>query len=348
MAEARDLLTTLLRDVSRSFYLSLWLLPSAVRRPIALGYLLARATDTIADTTLLPVSRRLAALGTLRGRIQGEIQQVVDLSEWAVDQNADATAGERVLLARVEEAVTVLGTLEASDRGRVRSVLATITSGQELDLQRFDGASRQHVIALPDAASLDDYTHRVAGCVGDFWTRVCRAHLFPDASLDEAALLEDGVRFGKGLQLVNILRDLPRDLAQGRCYLPEDELRAVGLKASDLLEPSNESRLAPVYGRWLERAEGHLSAGWRYTTTLPRSQVRVRLACALPVLIGVADAGGPSQGRRAGSRPADQGQPRRGPGHLVALHRPPALGSWVERAGGLGTDSWLRRGRAGS
>lgn len=287
MAEARDLLTTLLRDVSRSFYLSLWLLPSAVRRPIALGYLLARATDTVADTTLLPVSRRLAALGTLRGRIQGEIQQAVDLSEWAVDQNADATAGERVLLARVEEAVTVLGTLEASDRGRVRSVLATITSGQELDLQRFDGASRQHVIALPDAASLDDYTYRVAGCVGDFWTRVCQAHLFPDASLDEAALLEDGVRFGKGLQLVNILRDLPRDLAQGRCYLPEDELRAVGLKASDLLEPSNESRLAPVYGRWLDWAEGHLSAGWRYTTTLPRSQVRVRLACALPVLIGL-------------------------------------------------------------
>jgi farnesyl-diphosphate farnesyltransferase len=116
VAEARDLLTTLLRDVSRSFYLSLWLLPSAVRRPIALGYLLARATDTVADTTLLPVSRRLAALGTLRGRIQGEIQQAVDLSEWAVDQNADATAGERVLLARVEEAVTVLGTLGPARR----------------------------------------------------------------------------------------------------------------------------------------------------------------------------------------------------------------------------------------
>ena len=34
-------------------------------------------------------------------------------------------------------------------------------------------------------------------------------------------------------------------------------------------------------------ADDHLTAGWRYTTSLPRSAVRVRLACAWPVLIGV-------------------------------------------------------------
>ncbi|MFM8358454.1 MAG: squalene/phytoene synthase family protein, partial [Verrucomicrobiota bacterium] len=55
---APDLLTSLLRDVSRSFYLTLWILPSSVRRPIGLAYLLARATDTIADTALLPAAER--------------------------------------------------------------------------------------------------------------------------------------------------------------------------------------------------------------------------------------------------------------------------------------------------
>jgi farnesyl-diphosphate farnesyltransferase len=166
-------------------------------------------------------------------------------------------------------------------------VLQTITGGQELDLRRFEGASRERVKALPDAAALDDYTFRVAGCVGEFWTRLCRANLFPGATLDEAALIADGVRFGKGLQLVNILRDLPRDLANGRCYLPEDELAAAGLRPSDLLNPGNEARLWPVYEKWLALADGHLDAGWRYTTSLPRGQVRVRLACALPVLIGM-------------------------------------------------------------
>ena len=34
---------------------------------------------------------------------------------------------------------------------------------------------------------------------------------------------------GKVLQLVNILKDLPEDIRNGRCYLPMDELRRVGI-----------------------------------------------------------------------------------------------------------------------
>ncbi|MGH7385244.1 MAG: squalene/phytoene synthase family protein, partial [Candidatus Rokuibacteriota bacterium] len=44
----RDLTTALLRRVSRSFYLSLAVLPRAVRPTIGLAYLFARASDTIA------------------------------------------------------------------------------------------------------------------------------------------------------------------------------------------------------------------------------------------------------------------------------------------------------------
>ena len=41
------------------------------------------------------------------------------------------------------------------------------------------------------------------------WTRI--STIFPEASLEETALLADAVRIGKGLQLVNILRDNPGD-----------------------------------------------------------------------------------------------------------------------------------------
>jgi farnesyl-diphosphate farnesyltransferase len=86
---------------------------------------------------------------------------------------------------------------------------------------------------------------------------------------------------------VNILRDLPKDLGNGRCYLPLDELAAAGLRPDDLKDPGTERRLRPVYERWLARAEGHLDAGWAYTVALPRGQVRMRLACAWPVLLGI-------------------------------------------------------------
>src|SRR3954470_7295958 len=62
----------LLRSVSRSFYLSLRFLPKALRDPLSLAYLLARATDTIADTAGTPVALRTEALGTLAAMIQGD------------------------------------------------------------------------------------------------------------------------------------------------------------------------------------------------------------------------------------------------------------------------------------
>ena len=291
---SNDLLTSLLRDVSRSFYLTLRVLPAAIRSQIGLAYLLARTTDTIADTELVPVNERLAALAALRERILGKTSTPVDFRRFAEpaaphDKSPASTAAvaERVLLLRVEEALTVLAACDAADRQRINDVLDTITGGQELDLRRFARAGERAISALPTAADLDDYAYRVAGCVGEFWTQMCRAHLFPDVRLDEAQLLANGIRFGKGLQLVNILRDLPKDLRTGRCYLPAPELASCGLTPADLLDPAHEPRLRPVYDRWLDRAEQHLAAGWEYTNTLPRGQIRLRLACAWPVLIGL-------------------------------------------------------------
>jgi farnesyl-diphosphate farnesyltransferase len=277
-------LSDLLKATSRSFYRTLQVLPAAIRSQIGLAYLLARATDTIADTEIVGVDQRLAALELLRGRILGTHRQPLEFGELARQQGLPA---ERALLEHCDEAVAVLEQFSAADRERVREVIKVITSGQELDLRRFAGASAERITALRNAGELDDYTYRVAGCVGEFWTKMCRAHLFPTAKLDDAQLLANGVRFGKGLQLVNILRDLPKDLRQGRCYLPADELTAAGLVPSDLLMPESETKLRPLYNRHLARAEAELRAGWAYTNALPRSCLRVRLGCAWPILIGV-------------------------------------------------------------
>lgn len=282
------LLRELLRDVSRSFYLTLRLLPGAVRPQIGLAYLLARATDTLADTDVVPVMDRMSALNRLRQRIQGTSNAPLGLERFATLRDEGSTERERHLLTRLDGALEILESLPTFDRGEIRRVLDIITSGQELDLRRFEtGRKAGSVQALADLRELDDYTYRVAGCVGEFWTRLCRAHVFPRASLDPVRLAEDGVQFGKGLQMVNILRDLPKDLRRGRCYPPADGLEKLGMNPSDLLHAENWTRFRPAYTELLGIAEAHLKAGWNYTNALPRSQVRVRLACALPILLGV-------------------------------------------------------------
>lgn len=281
---ANALLTTLLRDVSRSFYLTLRVLPRTIRPQIGLAYLLARTTDTIADTAIVPVDRRLQALEALRLRILGDNAVPLAFGELASGQ---ASTAERTLLERVESSLALLAELDPEDLRRVRTVLGTIVGGQSLDLRRFGRTDGATIVALGTDAELDDYTYRVAGCVGEFWTHMCRAHLFPQADLDETALLWDAVRFGKGLQLVNILRDLPRDLHQGRCYVPTELLGPRGLEPVDLLDRAVEPRFRPVYNPLLDRAEAHLRAGWKYTNALPPGHARVRLACAWPILIGM-------------------------------------------------------------
>ena len=268
-------LNDLLKNVSRSFYLTLRVLPSAVRPQIGLAYLLARATDTVADTDTIPIEARLDTLRKLREHISGESNQPIHFP-------LQGEGAERRLLENMEQVLAAFATFTPSDQQRIRELLETIISGQELDLLRFGKASEANIIALNTAEELEDYTYRVAGCVGEFWTRMCRAHLFPNAALDDKFLLENGVRFGKGLQLVNILRDLPRDLRNGRCYIPVS-----AFDPRDLLNPANEPRFRPVYDRWLAQAEAYLKSGWEYTNALPRNQPRVRLACAWPILIGV-------------------------------------------------------------
>ena len=277
-------LQELLKQTSRSFYLTLRVLPAAVRPQIGLTYLLARTTDTIADTELVPLEQRLDALQKLRERILGESSAPLNFGGLAQRQGLPA---EQLLLEKVEDSLAQLQTLSPADLKLVRNVLTTIISGQEMDLRRFAKAFSRKIIALETEAELDDYTYRVAGCVGGFWTKICRAHLFPNARLDDELLMANGIRFGKGLQLVNILRDLPADLRKGRCYLPSIELDEARLMPVVLLSPANEARFHPFFNRYLDLAESHLMAGWDYTNSLPFWQVRVRLACTWPILIGI-------------------------------------------------------------
>ena len=73
----------LLRQVSRSFYLTLRVLPAAIRQQMGLAYLLARTADTIADTQVVPAAQRLQALQALRERILGHSSAPLHLNELA-------------------------------------------------------------------------------------------------------------------------------------------------------------------------------------------------------------------------------------------------------------------------
>lgn len=278
-----DLTTALLRRVSRSFYLSLAVLPRAVRPTIGLAYLFARASDTIADTRLIDRASRIIHLETLRAALDGAPLGAL-VGATAAPQ---ALASERALLERLPECLTAYRALPAPDRARVAAVLSTIIEGQIQDLRVFPGEDEGKLAALETREDLDRYTYLVAGCVGEFWTEVHVAHRPRLRHWNLPRMRALGVRLGKGLQLTNVLRDLPRDLRHGRCYLPRQDLARLGLEPRDLLDPSRGAAVRPLLLEWLGTALDHYEAGWAYTFAIPRREARMRLACAWPLLIGL-------------------------------------------------------------
>ena len=272
--------TTILRSVSRSFYLSIRFLPAQLREPIALAYLLARTTDTVADTPRISATLRVETLQTLSKAIQDKASRNVVVDLVASFAPLQQHAAERTLVESLPDCLESLEHLEMADRNKIRTLLEKITQGQMLDLHRFDNP--EEIRALCTAADLDEYTYLVAGCVGEFWTRLCFRHVRKFATLSEDEMLTLGKRYGVALQLINILRDAGSDLRAGRCYFPEEELISARLTAAQILfEPE---RFHPIYRNWAEKAERGLECGMQYSRAIRNR--RVRAATVLPALIG--------------------------------------------------------------
>jgi farnesyl-diphosphate farnesyltransferase len=271
--------------VSRLFYTTLVVVPADVRDQVSLAYLFARAADTIADTELIDRPRRLEYLSQLKGQFVSDHVSSVQIRNI---QSAVATvqrdSAERELLERLEECFAILQAFSPDDRRRVRQLMTTLVRGMEMDLTVFPGNSAADLTALKTVDALDEYTYYVAGCVGEFWTDLMCAYRRGLRSWNVRAMAEVGVRFGKGLQLTNVVKDIAHDLQRGRCYVPDSLLAEHGLKPGDLLDACNLPRFRPVLNQLIRMAVDHLDQGWLYTMAIPRYETRLRLSCMWPIL----------------------------------------------------------------
>jgi phytoene synthase len=148
----------------------------------------------------------------------------------AVDEDdvSDAARREAVAFWRAELACAFDGSTPSTPQGqRLQPFIAAF----DLPRQAFDDVIDGVAMDLDTAryetfADLYEYCRRVASAVGLICIRIfgCRN--------DRAR--EYAVNLGVALQLTNILRDIPDDLARGRVYLPQEDLAAHGCTVDDL------------------------------------------------------------------------------------------------------------------
>src|SRR5215471_11577441 len=282
------LLRHILKNVSRSFYLSLSILPGSVRKQVSLAYLFCRAADTIADTPLFPRCQRLQALQVFRRQFlldRPSFDDLVQLQATMLPQHG--RMADYQLLHYLSDCFHVFEQCSEVDRRLIRELVLTLTHGMEMDLSFFPGETASTARALPDLATLDLYTYYVAGVVGEFWTKITKIHLQAWQPHKLEALCALGVRFGKGLQMTNILRDLGKDLSIGRCYLPREQLEQLEVRVEELAKPAVIPRLRPLIVQLTWQTLEHLDHACQYVLELPYHALRLRLSCMWPLLFAV-------------------------------------------------------------
>lgn len=212
----------LLAKTSRTFALTIPLLPDPARRDVTLAYLLFRIADTLEDAERLRPAARFAAL--------------VDFSRLLQTRNAHAAAkfactwtslrpsGNPWYLKLLSCTETVILEIQRGDP-RIADVIFRHARRSTLGMARFVAqAQRGSGLQLETMGELKDYCYAVAGIVGEMLTEIFAARL--DWRHVPPLLNQHAAAFGEGLQLVNILKDSEEDRENGRAFIPRHVARA--------------------------------------------------------------------------------------------------------------------------
>ena len=221
---------------ARNFAYGIRLLPPAKRRALAVVYAFARRIDDIGDGTLpgqeqdMPAEEKIAALEQARSA-------VLDLSE-----HGSPDPDDPVLVALADTARNFPVPMAA---------FGELIDGCVADVR---GTSYQTF------EDLHYYCRCVAGSIG----RLSLGIFGTKADIGVASELADSL--GVALQLTNILRDIHEDHANGRVYLPAEDLAKFDI---DLDRP-NLSQFQRLVEFEAERARDWYAAGWRLLPLLDR------------------------------------------------------------------------------
>ncbi|MCH9648375.1 MAG: squalene/phytoene synthase family protein [Deltaproteobacteria bacterium] len=218
MADLQDLLL----KSSRTFALSIPLLPEPTANEVCIAYLLFRIADTFEDSTAWSQERRVEALQDFKALLdQPEAERCAELARRWTDQPPCDHEGYLELLSEVPAVMAAFSQLTPEAREQVRLHTARTADGMMIYVARTDDRG---TLRLEDVADLQAYCYIVAGIVGEMLTEL---FLLGTEELEPVAveLRQRARAFGEGLQLVNILKDAASDADEGRTYLPADTER---------------------------------------------------------------------------------------------------------------------------
>ncbi len=285
LEEDRVFCTEILPKVSRTFALSIEMLPDDLRDAVKIAYLLCRIVDTIEDEPLLGIGDR-HVLFDVFDRTMADDDVRVSLFEEAARTCGIGVGAERDLATRAGAAFREFRALSDVQRRLIRPHVLEMSQGMREYAVR---TAKGRGLTLADTADLERYCYFVAGTVGNLLTDLFLATL-PELPIGpQFALRERAVSFGLGLQLVNIVKDVAEDAERGVCFLPQAIADARGIALKDVLDPRVRPQALAMVADVCDLARTHLHKAVEYTLFWPAPQANaIRQFCAVPLALALA------------------------------------------------------------
>ena len=259
----------MLIGVSRTFALTIPQLPMELRRAVGNAYLLCRIADTIEDDTGLTAGQKTHHLQTLIDILDTGSGAEAFARELHLRLDPSTPTAERELIRGCARVLRITGNLDQRQQAAIARCVRIMGCGMD----RFERERSPHGLE-----TLDDherYCYVVAGVVGEMLTELFCGHSDRiDARREE--LMSRAVRFGQGLQMTNILKDVWDDLERDTCWLPRDVFSRHGFDLSQLQSRHPD----PVFDRGMNEMVGIAHSCLRdalaYTLLIPRREAGIR------------------------------------------------------------------------
>ena len=267
-----DYQTSILPGVSRTFALTIPVLPGRLAKVVTNAYLLCRIADTIEDDTALTDRQKTQ----FHNRFLAVIEGREDAGDFAQDLAPVLSAGvlpdERDLVRNTDRVIRVMQGFSGRERKAITRCLAVMCSGMP-KFQR-----NKTLRGLRDLRELGAYCYVVAGVVGEMLTELFCAHS-PDLARNRREMFRLAVSFGQGLQMTNILKDIWDDRRDGTCWLPRSMFAGEG-DSLDQLEAFHRSHAFRAgMNSLIGVTHRHLQNALEFTCLIPAREAGMRRFC---------------------------------------------------------------------
>lgn len=271
--------TSILPGVSRTFALTIPVLPPQLAEVMTNAYLLCRLADTIEDDVGLDNEQKSHFHTRFVAVVRGEESAAAFAAELEPLLSERVLPAERDLVAHTPAVIRVTRGFSPEEQAALTRCVTIMCRGMP-EFQR-----NKSLRGLADLDELAEYCYYVAGVVGEMCTELFCLHC-PELVQHREAMLRLAVSFGQGLQMTNILKDIWDDRHADICWLPRSVFGA-DFDLARLEELHTQSAFRHGLNELLGVGHAHLRNALDYTCMIPKREVGIRRFCLWAIGLAV-------------------------------------------------------------